>query len=154
MCTNHIPNCCPRTLSSCRQSGAFSVRCQQAARTYPVMTSRSSMCPNDGSLACPGVVLSSLNQCNVSGLLSHGRRHRCLSRGGIGGPRLLMAPLFVSSCCVHVMSCYVAAVSSDLFGGRELGTLQTAPQLTCAPRKTHIIEFGTTEMAHERSTYY
>ena len=32
--------------------------------------------------------------------------HRCLSRGGIGGPRLVMASLFVSSFCVHVISCY------------------------------------------------
>ena len=66
MCQNHIPNSCPRTFSSCRQSGAFSVQGQQAARTYPVVTSRSRMCPMSDRFACPGIVLSSLSQCSVS----------------------------------------------------------------------------------------
>ena len=46
MCKNHVQTSSPQTLSSCRQSFcAFSVQCEQAARTYPVMTSRSCMRP-------------------------------------------------------------------------------------------------------------
>ena len=58
MCENHTPNCCPRTLSPCRQSGAFSVQCEQVASTYPVLTSRSRLCPISDRLRASGIVLS------------------------------------------------------------------------------------------------
>ena len=85
---NNVPNCCSRTLSSCRQSGAISLQCEQAARAYPVMTTRSGMCPISAHLRALALFC-----------------HRCLSRGGSGGPRLVMASLFVSSLCLHVISC-------------------------------------------------
>ena len=53
MCENHIPNSCPRTLSSCRQSGPFSVQHEQAACMYPVMILRSLMCPTSDTLRAP-----------------------------------------------------------------------------------------------------
>ena len=85
MCNNRIPNSCPRTLSSGRQSEAFSVQCEQAARTHPGMPSRSRLCTISDDLRALALFCH-LSQCSVSGLLSHGRRHRCLKRGCVLWP--------------------------------------------------------------------
>ena len=98
-----------------RASGAY-VPCDDLQKPYV---------SHIGSFACPNFVLSSLSQCSVSGLLSQGRRHSCLSRGGSGGPRLVMASMFVSSflCARHFVLalwlCQLCLAAASL----ELGTL-------------------------------
>ena len=105
MCQNSLPNSCPRTFNSRPQVWCMfcPVRARGAHESCDDL--QKPHVSHIGSLARPGTVLSSLSQCSVSALLSHGRRHRCLSRGGIGGPRLVMTSSFVSSFCVHVVSC-------------------------------------------------
>ena len=120
MCKNHIP--LPSDIEllppvwcifcPVRAGGAY-VSCDDLQKPYV---------SHIGSFACRGIVLSSLSQCSVSGHLSHGRRHRCLSRSGLGGPRLVMASFIL--CARHFVLALWLCLQICLAGvSLELGTL-------------------------------
>ena len=103
--------------SSCRQSAAFSVQCEQAARTCPLMTSRSRMCPVSDHLRSLALL------CHLS---ASAASRNVLALVALVARAWFMASLLVSSLCVRVISgsALWLCLQTCLAGaGLELGTL-------------------------------